>query len=196
MYKINKAEFICCAAWKSQYPDESLPEICMTGRSNVGKSTFINTMTNRKNLAKVSSSPGKTRTMNFFNINDQLRFVDAPGYGYAKVSKKQQEQFGEMFETYITKRKNLKGLVLLVDYRHKPKDDDITMYEFAKYYELPVVIIATKEDKLKRNDLVKNEKLIKKTLNFDENDTFIRFSSITKKGVNEAWDAILKLCEE
>lgn len=194
MYKINKAEFMLCAAWQNQWPDESLPEICLSGRSNVGKSSFINTMTNRNSLAKVSSTPGKTRTLNFFNINDTLRFVDVPGYGYAKVSDKMIQQFGEMIDTYLRNRKNLRALVLIVDYRHKPTSDDVTMYEYAKYYDIPVVLIATKEDKLKRNDLIKNEKLIKKTLNFDENDYFVRFSSLNKKGVDQAWDIILDLC--
>lgn len=195
MYKISKAEFMLCAAWKSQWPDESLPEICLSGRSNVGKSSFINAMTNRNALAKVSGTPGKTRTLNFFNINDQLRFVDVPGYGYAKVSNKIIKQFGEMIDTYLRNRKNLKALVMIVDYRHKPTNDDITMYEYAKYYDIPVIVVATKEDKLKRNDLVKNEKLIKKTLDFDDNDYFVRFSALNKKGIDETWDIILKLCE-
>ena len=194
MYKVNKAEFMLCAAWQSQWPDESLPEICLSGRSNVGKSSFINTMTNRNGLAKVSGTPGKTRTLNFFNINDTLRFVDVPGYGYAKVSDKMIQQFGEMIDTYLRNRKNLRALVLIVDYRHKPTNDDVTMYEYAKYYDIPVVVVATKEDKLRRNDLIKNEKLIKKTLNFDENDYFVRFSSLDKKGIEQAWDIILNFC--
>lgn len=194
MYKVNKAEFMLCAAWQSQWPDESLPEICLSGRSNVGKSSFINTMTNRNGLAKVSGTPGKTRTLNFFNINDTLRFVDVPGYGYAKVSDKMIQQFGEMIDTYLRNRKNLRALVLIVDYRHKPTNDDVTMYEYAKYYDIPVVVVATKEDKLRRNDLIKNEKLIKKTMNFDENDYFVRFSSLDKKGIEQAWDIILNLC--
>lgn len=195
MYKINKAEFMLCAAWQDQWPDEALPEICLSGRSNVGKSSFINTMTNRNGLAKVSSTPGKTRTLNFFNINDTLRFVDVPGYGYAKVSEKMIQQFGEMIDTYLRNRNNLRALVLIVDYRHKPTNDDVTMYEYAKYYEIPVIVVATKEDKLKRNDLIKNEKLIKKTLNFDDNDYFVRFSSLNKKGIDQAWDIILDLCK-
>ncbi len=195
MYRIKKAEFMLCAAWKSQWPDESLPEICLSGRSNVGKSSFINTMTNHNGLAKVSGTPGKTRTLNFFNINNELRFVDVPGYGYAKVSAKMQQQFGEMIDTYLRNRPNLKALVLIVDYRHKPTHDDITMYEYAKYYDIPTIVVATKEDKLKRNDLKKNELLIKKTLDFDDRDYFVRFSSLNKLGVDEAWDIILKLCE-
>lgn len=194
MYKINKAEFMLCAAWQSQWPDNDLPEICLAGRSNVGKSSLINTITARKQLAKVSGTPGKTRTLNFFNINDELRLVDVPGYGYAKVNDKIKESFGEMIDTYLSKRDVLKGLVLIVDYRHKPTRDDIEMYEYAKYYKLPVIVVATKEDKLKRNDLIKNEKLIKQTLNFDNQDQFVRFSSLNNKGIDEVWEAILNLC--
>ena len=156
MYKINKAEFVLCAAWKSQWPQNDLPEICMAGRSNVGKSSFINAITGRNKLAKVSSTPGKTRTLNFFNINDELRLVDVPGYGYAKVNDKIKESFGEMIDTYLKERDTLRALVLIVDYRHKPTHDDIEMYEYAKYYQIPVIVVATKEDKLKRNDLQKN----------------------------------------
>ena len=194
MYKVNKAEFMLCAAWKSQWPKNDLPEICMAGRSNVGKSSFINAITNRSKLAKVSSTPGKTRTLNFFNVNDELRLVDVPGYGYAKVSDKMKEQFADMIDTYLSERDTLKGLVLIVDYRHKPTKDDISMYQYAKYYDIPVIVVATKEDKLKRNELKKNEKLIKDTLEFDPNDYFVRFSSVDKKGIDEVWEVILKLC--
>ena len=195
MYKINKAEFVLCAAWKSQWPQNDLPEICMAGRSNVGKSSFINAITGRNKLAKVSSTPGKTRTLNFFNINDELRLVDVPGYGYAKVNDKIKESFGEMIDTYLKERDPLRALVLIVDYRHKPTHDDIEMYEYAKYYQIPVIVVATKEDKLKRNDLQKNEKIIKQALRFDHNDYFVRFSSLNKKGIDEVWDIINKLCQ-
>ena len=195
MYKINKAEFVLCAAWKSQWPQNDLPEICMAGRSNVGKSSFINAITGRNKLAKVSSTPGKTRTLNFFNINDELRLVDVPGYGYAKVNDKIKESFCEMIDTYLKERDTLRALVLIVDYRHKPTHDDIEMYEYAKYYQIPVIVVATKEDKLKRNDLQKNEKIIKQALRFDHNDYFVRFSSLNKKGIDEVWDIINKLCQ-
>lgn len=196
MYTIKKAEFVLCAAWKSQWPANDLPEICLAGRSNVGKSSFINTITNHSKLAKVSGTPGKTRTLNFFNINDELRLVDVPGYGFARVNDKIKESFGDMTDTYLTQRETLKGLILIVDYRHKPTRDDIGMYEYAKYHHIPVIIVATKEDKLKRNDLKKNEKLIKDTLNFHLEDQFLRFSSLKKTGIDEVWDAILKLCEK
>ena len=196
MYKIHKAQLMLCAAWKSQWPENDLPEICLAGRSNVGKSSFINTITNHSKLAKVSGTPGKTRTLNFFNINDELRLVDVPGYGYAKVNDKIKESFGDMLDTYLRERDVLKGLVLIVDYRHKPTHDDKMMYDYAKHYHIPVIVVATKEDKLKRNDLKKNEKIIKDTLGFDKNDIFLRFSSLNKVGIDEVWEKILELCEQ
>ena len=196
MYKIHKAQFMLCAAWKSQWPENDLPEICLAGRSNVGKSSFINTITNNSKLAKVSGTPGKTRTLNFFNINDELRLVDVPGYGYAKVNDKIKESFGDMLDTYLRERDVLKGLVLIVDYRHKPTHDDKMMYDYAKHYHIPVIVVATKEDKLKRNDLKKNEKIIKDTLGFDKNDIFLRFSSLNKVGIDEVWERIIELCEQ
>ena len=196
MYKIHKAQFMLCAAWKSQWPENDLPEICLAGRSNVGKSSFINTITNHSKLAKVSGTPGKTRTLNFFNINDELRLVDVPGYGYAKVNDKIKESFGDMLDTYLRERDVLKGLVLIVDYRHKPTHDDKMMYDYAKHYHIPVIVVATKEDKLKRNDLKKNEKIIKDTLGFDKNDIFLRFTSLNKVGIDEVWEKILELCEQ
>ena len=196
MYKIHKAQFMLCAAWKSQWPENDLPEICLAGRSNVGKSSFINTITNHSKLAKVSGTPGKTRTLNFFNINDELRLVDVPGYGYAKVNDKIKESFGDMLDTYLRERDVLKGLVLIVDYRHKPTHDDKMMYDYAKHYHIPVIVVATKEDKLKRNDLKKNEKIIKDTLGFGKNDIFLRFSSLNKVGIDEVWERIIELCEQ
>ena len=196
MYKIHKAQFMLCAAWKSQWPENDLPEICLAGRSNVGKSSFINTITNHSKLAKVSGTPGKTRTLNFFNINDELRLVDVPGYGYAKVNDEIKESFGDMLDTYLRERDVLKGLVLIVDYRHKPTHDDKMMYDYAKHYHIPVIVVATKEDKLKRNDLKKNEKIIKDTLGFDKNDIFLRFSSLNKVGIDEVWERIIELCEQ
>lgn len=194
MVKIKKAEYVLSAAWKSQWPEESYPELCLAGRSNVGKSSFINTMLNHRGLAKVSSTPGKTRTLNFFNVNDALYFVDVPGYGYAKVNDAMKKSFGDIMDTYISERTTLKAMILLVDYRHKPTKDDVLMYQFVKHYDVPVIIVATKEDKLKRNDLQKNEKLIKETLGFDKQDTFIRFSSLNKKGIQETWNKIYELC--
>ena len=190
--KVNthNADILLSATNKSHYPQDDIPEVALAGRSNVGKSSFINTMLNRKNLARTSGKPGKTQLLNFFNIDDKLRFVDVPGYGYARVSKKEREKWGKMIEEYLTSRENLRAVVSLVDLRHEPSADDVQMYEFLKYYELPVILVATKADKIPRGKWNKHESMIKKKLDFDKTDTFIIFSSVNKTGVEEAWDAI------
>ena len=190
--KVNKAEFTISAVSPAQYPDGDLPEIALSGRSNVGKSSFINTLLNRKNLARTSGKPGKTQLLNFFNIDDKLRFVDVPGYGYAKVSKTERAKWGKMIEEYLTSRENLRAVVSLVDFRHEPSADDVQMYEFLKYYEIPVIVVATKADKIPRGKWNKNESVIKKKLDFDKDDDFIVFSSVNKDGLDAAWDAILE----
>lgn len=167
-----------------------MPEIALAGRSNVGKSSFINTLINRKNLARTSSKPGKTQTLNFYLIEDALHFVDVPGYGYAKVSKTERAKWGKMIETYLTQREQLRAVVSLVDLRHPPTQEDIQMYQFLKYYDLPVIVVATKADKIPRGKWNKHESVIKKALEFDPDDQFILFSSVTKMGKEEAWEAI------
>ena len=186
----HNADILLSAANKSHYPQDEIPEVALAGRSNVGKSSFINTMLNRKNLARTSGKPGKTQLLNFFNIDDKLRFVDVPGYGYARVSKKEREKWGKMIEEYLTSRENLKAVISLVDLRHEPSADDVQMYEFLKYYEIPVILVATKADKIPRGKWNKHESMIKKKLDFDKTDTFIIFSSVNKTGVEEAWDVI------
>ena len=190
--KVNthNADILLSATNKSHYPQDDIPEVALAGRSNVGKSSFINNMLNRKNLARTSGKPGKTQLLNFFNIDDKLRFVDVPGYGYARVSKKEREKWGKMIEEYLTSRENLKAVISLVDLRHEPSADDVQMYEFLKYYEIPVILVATKADKIPRGKWNKHESMIKKKLDFDKTDTFIIFSSVNKTGVEEAWDAI------
>lgn len=190
--KVNthNADILLSATNKSHYPQDDIPEVALAGRSNVGKSSFINTMLNRKNLARTSGKPGKTQLLNFFNIDDKLRFVDVPGYGYARVSKKEREKWGKMIEEYLTTRDNLRAVVSLVDLRHEPSADDVQMYEFLKYYEIPVILVATKADKIPRGKWNKHESIIKKKLDFDKTDTFIIFSSVNKTGVEEAWNAI------
>lgn len=190
--KVNthNADILLSATNKSHYPQDDIPEVALAGRSNVGKSSFINTMLNRKNLARTSGKPGKTQLLNFFNIDDKLRFVDVPGYGYARVSKKEREKWGKMIEEYLTSRENLRAVVSLVDLRHEPSADDVQMYEFLKYYEIPVILVATKADKIPRGKWNKHESMIKKKLDFDKTDSFIIFSSVNKTGVEEAWDAI------
>ena len=187
----HNAEILLSAANKSHYPQDEIPEIALAGRSNVGKSSFINTLLNRKNLARTSGKPGKTQLLNFFNIDDKIRFVDVPGYGYAKVSKTERVKWGKMIEEYLTSRENLRAVVSLVDFRHEPSTDDVQMYEFLKYYEIPVIVVATKADKVPRGKWNKHESVIKKKLDFDKNDDFIIFSSVNKDGLAAAWDAIL-----
>jgi len=187
----HNAEILLSAANKSHYPQDNIPEIALAGRSNVGKSSFINTLLNRKNLARTSGKPGKTQLLNFFDIDGKLRFVDVPGYGYAKVSKSERAKWGKMIEEYLTSRDNLRAVVSLVDLRHDPSADDVQMYEFLKYYEIPVIVVATKADKIPRGKWNKYESAIKKKLDFDKNDDFIIFSSVNKAGLDEAWDAIL-----
>jgi GTP-binding protein len=188
--KVNSAEIVISAVRPAQYPEGDLPEFALAGRSNVGKSSFINKMLNRKALARTSSKPGKTQTLNFFLINEILHFVDVPGYGYAKVSKKEREAWGKMIETYITSREQLKAVILLVDLRHPPSVDDRTMYDFLKYYEIPVIVVATKADKIPKSKWQKHIKIAKETLEFDPEDTMILFSSETGEGKDKAWSVL------
>ena len=189
---VNHADIVISAVQPEQYPKTNLPEIALAGRSNVGKSSFINTLVNRKNLARTSGKPGKTQTLNFYIIEDSLHFVDVPGYGYAKVSKAERAKWGKMIEEYLVSRDNLRAVVSLVDFRHDPSADDIQMYEFLKYYEIPVIVVATKADKIPRGKWNKHESAIKKKLNFDKSDKFVVFSSVDRTGLDEAWDSILE----
>ncbi|MHC5267718.1 ribosome biogenesis GTP-binding protein YihA/YsxC [Enterococcus sp. LJL98] len=189
---VHSAEIIISAVSPAQYPETQLPEVALAGRSNVGKSSFINTLINRKNLARTSSKPGKTQTLNFYLIENALHFVDVPGYGYAKVSKTEREKWGTMIETYLTQRKQLRAVVSLVDLRHTPTDEDIQMYQFLKYYDIPVIVVATKADKIPRGKWNKHESIVKKALEFEPTDDFILFSSETKMGKDAAWAAIEK----
>ncbi|KGO12430.1 ribosome biogenesis GTP-binding protein YihA/YsxC [Clostridium botulinum] len=189
--EIKKAEFVISAVKRGQYPEDGRPEIAFVGRSNVGKSTLINTLTNRRKLVKVSSTPGKTRLINFFLINDNMYFVDLPGYGYAKVSKKEKENWGYIMEQYLVERNQLKKIVLLVDSRHKPTSDDINMYNWIKHYNYEVLVVGTKLDKLKRNDISKNKKIIRDTLKMDKDDKILLISSLSKEGKEEVLEQIL-----
>ena len=171
------------AVRQSQYPQDKKCEFLLVGRSNVGKSSFINTLINRKNYARTSSKPGKTQTLNFYLINDLFYLIDVPGYGYAKVDKGTTKKMGLMIEDYLKNREELKHVFLLIDYRHKPTEDDVLMYNFLKYYNLDITIVATKYDKVTKNNRMKQDKLIRDTLKL-END-FIPFSTITKKGKDE-----------
>lgn len=191
---IKDCRFIISAVKSSQYPEGDLPEIAFVGRSNVGKSSLINSLLNRKKLVKVSSNPGKTRTINFFMVNGEIMFVDLPGYGYAAVSREEKKKWAPMIEDYLTKRNNLKSVVLLVDIRHKPTEDDKMMYDFIKHYKDKVIVVATKLDKISKNALNKNLLLIEKTLKIDNNDVLIPYSSENHKGREALWEEIIKNC--
>lgn len=190
--KVTSAEFIISAVAPKQYPTNGLPEIALVGRSNVGKSSLINKMLSRKSLARISSRPGKTQTLNYFLVNKMLYFVDFPGYGYAKVSKSIKGQWGSMIETYLKRREELQFVVQLVDIRHAPSKDDVSMYNWCKEIGLPTVIVATKGDKIARGRWLQHTKVIRQTLNMREGDTLIIFSSETGQGRDELWGEILR----
>ena len=180
--------FLCSGTKKDHYP-ESEREVVFVGRSNVGKSSLINKLYGK--IAYVGKTPGKTRLLNFFNVDNKYTVCDVPGYGYANVSKEKQKKFGLMIEDYIKNRSNLQRVFLLVDYRHKPTEDDILMYNYLKYYNLNITIVATKYDKIKKNGRIKQDKLIKSALKLGDDEMFIPFSTITKKGRED----VLKIIE-
>lgn len=174
----------------SQYPNDNKNEFLIVGKSNVGKSSFINTIINRKNFARTSAKPGKTETLNFYLCNDEFYIIDVPGYGYASVSHKVQQKFGMMIEEYLKNRPNLKHVFLLVDYRHKPSENDMLMYNFLKYYNLPVTVVCTKYDKIGRSLREKQDKLIKNTFDIALGDEIVNFSNITKVGKQRIYEII------
>jgi len=188
--QVNNVSMNLSAVSSKQYPGEGYPEIALLGRSNVGKSSLINTLINRKSFARTSSTPGKTQTLNFYNIEDLLYLVDVPGYGFAKVSKKQREEFGVMIEEYLTTRTVLNGVVILVDGRHDPSEDDISMYQFVSYYHIPTLIVATKMDKIKGNQWNKTISNVSKTMGINQTDNLQLFSAETKYGKDEVWSWI------
>ena len=192
--KINNSELSVIATRISQYPLDDLPEFLLVGRSNVGKSSFINTILGRKNLARTSSTPGKTQTLNFYKADDRFYLVDVPGYGYASVNRKQQEKFGLMIEEYLEKRDKLKRVFMIVDFRIKPTEDDILMYQFLKYYDIPVTLILNKADKVGKSKHERNLKLIKDTIDLSVGDDFIIFSAETKLGREKVLNLIDNLC--
>ena len=191
--KIESVKLVISAVRRSQYPTDNKPEFLLVGRSNVGKSSFINTLIERKNYARTSAKPGKTQTLNFYHINNQFYLIDAPGYGYASVSKETQAKFGMMIEEYLEKREQLKRVFMLVDFRHKPTEDDLLMYNFLKYYNLPVTVVATKADKVTGSKKEKNLKVVLDTLDLVVGDDLVVFSSVTKLGVKEVLNKIEEL---
>ena len=193
---IKEASLEVIATRRSQYPIDGKPEFLLVGRSNVGKSSFINSILSRKNLAYTSARPGKTQTLNFYNVNGDFYLIDVPGYGYAAVDKKTQAKFGMMIEEYLEKREELKRVFMLIDFRHKPMEDDLLMYNFLKYYNLPVTVVATKADKVTGSKKEKNLKTILETLDLVVGDDLVVFSSTTKLGVKEVVKKIEDLVKE
>ena len=187
---IKKAELEAVAVKKNQYPSDDMTEVAFAGRSNVGKSSLLNLITGRKSLARVSGNPGKTRTINFYRINDTFRIVDLPGYGYAKVSKSVTENWGEMMEAYLQNREGLKKVVQLVDIRHEPSKQDVQMYEYLKHYGLDGIVVATKADKVSRNELQKCISIIRKSLGLAPCDIVIPVSALKRTGHDKLIDVI------
>lgn len=187
---VNQVELTISAVQEDQYPTDQQPEIALVGRSNVGKSSLTNVLINRKNFAHTSSQPGKTQTLNFYHVEEALYFVDVPGYGYAKVSKKQREKFGKMIEHYLTNRDQLKGVIELVDGRHVPTDDDIAMYQWLTYYQVPTLVVATKVDKLKPSQYNRIEKQVRQALRMQAGAPLILFSAQTRLGKEQVWNWI------
>ena len=193
---IKKAELEAVAVKPSQYPEDNMIEIAFAGRSNVGKSSLLNLFTNRKSLARVSGSPGKTRTINFYRINDEFRIVDLPGYGYAKASKSLTEGWGEMMEKYLETRQGLRVVAQLVDIRHAPSKQDVQMYEYLRYYGLDGLVVLTKADKVSRNELNKNTAMIRKALDLKPEDRAIPVSALKRTGYENLLAEFDRILEE
>lgn len=190
MMKVTKAELAISAVGPDQYPQDALPEIALAGRSNVGKSSFINKMLGRKSLARTSAKPGKTRTLNFYNINGQFFLVDVPGYGYAKVSKAERARWGRFIEQYMATREHLRLVCLLVDMRHKPTENDRRMADWLNHLGLPMLLIATKADKVPKGKIQRQIKTIRETLAV-ENGPVVPFSAQTAQGKEEVWKLLM-----
>jgi GTP-binding protein len=189
---VKKVEFVTSAVKPAQYPADALPEFALAGRSNVGKSSLINCMLNRRNLARTSSKPGKTQTINFFRINNTLYFADVPGYGFARVAKSVRESWGRMMETYLAKRETLQAVIQLIDLRHPPTADDKEMYRYLKHHGIPVIVVATKADKISRGRWQQHAKIVRQGLELAAEDPLILFSAETAQGRDELWREIEK----
>lgn len=192
--QVHNVKLVISAVEPKQYPQTNYPEIALVGRSNVGKSSLTNVLINRANYAHTSSQPGKTQTLNFYEVEHQLYFVDVPGYGYAKVSKKERARFGQMIEEYLSTRQQLKGVIQLVDSRHAPSNDDVLMTNWLAYYDLPTLIVGTKTDKVKPSQRNKVRSTIKKTLNLSNKQPLVLFSAPTKQEADSVWNWINKQC--
>lgn len=191
--KINKAELKASAYGVNDFPFWDMPEVSFIGRSNVGKSSLLNTLIGRKNLARISSTPGKTRGLYFYALNDKLCFVDLPGYGYAKVSKKERERWAPIIEDYLATRSNLRGCLHLIDCRHEPTEDDRLMSEWLRAHTIPTITVATKSDKMSRSVMLRQLKVIRTGLGLFEDNLLLPFSSRTGAGRDDLWNAIMNV---
>ena len=189
---IKSAEFVTSAVKTAQYPSEALPEIAFAGRSNVGKSSLINTLVNRKHLVKTSSTPGRTQLINFFDINKNLTFVDLPGYGYAKVPVAVRKKWGPMIETYLSTRQTLKGVVIIMDIRRLPREEEQNLIHWLAHYSIASILVLTKTDKLSKTKLIKQQAAIVQALAVAKEEVIL-FSAKTRRGKDAVWDAILSL---
>lgn len=185
----NKPYLVISAASIKQWPESDMPEIIMAGKSNVGKSSLINALVNRKNLAYVGQTPGKTRLLNFYNLDDTIMLVDAPGYGYAKRSKSEAIDYGKLMETYFKKRENVKACILILDIRHNPSNDDLVMYDYLSSLNIPYVVILTKSDKLSYSGQLKAVKEFSEILDIPAEELIV-FSGAKKTGVEKIWERI------
>jgi len=188
--KVNNSSLEKIAVSKENYPSDSLPEIAFVGRSNVGKSSLINALLNRKNLARTSSKPGKTRTINFYLVNDSIRFVDLPGYGYAEVSFAERNKWADIINEYLFERDNLKAIVMIVDIRHEPTKNDLMMFEFLKSYDYTNIVVATKADKISKGQWHKNLKIISDKLDLKDGVELLPISSEKKLNIDKLWELI------
>jgi GTP-binding protein len=189
---IKSAEFVTSATKPSQYPPEGLPEIAFAGRSNVGKSSLINVLVNRKRLVKTSSTPGRTQLVNFFDISDYITFVDLPGYGYAKVPASVRKKWGPMIETYLSGRNTLKGVVVILDIRRTPREEEHNLIAWLEHYTIASILVLTKADKLSKTKLTKQRAAVARSLALDASD-LILFSAKSRKGREDVWQAIEQL---
>lgn len=192
--EVHNVELTISAVRPEQYPQGNLPEIALAGRSNVGKSSLINTLINRKKLARTSSQPGKTQTLNFYNVEHQLNFVDVPGYGYARASKQDREKWGAMIEEYFAQRQQLASVISLVDSRHAPTELDQQMIDFIHYYQFPLLVVGTKIDKIPRSRRNQSESVIRKTLQLTADDQLVLFSAVDRTGKDDVWRWIEQQC--
>lgn len=192
--EVHNVELTISAVRPEQYPQDNLPEIALAGRSNVGKSSLINTLINRKKLARTSSQPGKTQTLNFYNVEHQLNFVDVPGYGYARASKQDREKWGAMIEEYFAQRQQLAGVISLVDSRHASTQLDQQMIDFIHYYQFPLLVVGTKIDKIPRSRRNQSESVIRKTLQLTADDQLVLFSAVDRTGKDDVWRWIEQQC--